>query len=80
MENAKKTEEQMLMDKMTGYIQRTHIDHKSWSYFMHIDEVCALVSLSKADIVDAIYLAFDYGQAKGCRMARAEAKRKARAT
>lgn len=80
MENAKKAKEQPTVERICGYIERTRIDHKCSLYFMRLDEVYALANISKVDIFDAICLAFDYGQAKGCRMARAEAKRKARAT
>lgn len=78
MEKAERIKEKM--DKMTRYIERTRIDHKNSPYFMRVEEARILLDLSKADIFDAICLAFNYGQAKGCRMARAEAKRRAHTT
>lgn len=60
------------IEKIRNYIDKT----KTFSdrYDMYTDDVKAIY-LGSSNIVEAMYLTFEFGRAKGLREARAEAKK-----
>ena len=58
------------IEKIKRHIERTDIrKDMQKKYSLRYD---AIIALSKQDVFEAICLAFDYGRAKGYRMAKAE--------
>ena len=66
------------IEKMKRYIERTHMNIENpHQYAMNLSEAFELAkqAIDCGDLpVEMISLAFNYGQAKGYRMAKAEAK------
>lgn len=63
------------IEKMKRYVERTKIDPITVrGYQMRVGEALALNATTNGRAVDAICLAFEFGMAKGLRMARAEGK------
>ena len=63
------------LERMKGYIRRTKIDPKTRDlYSMRICDIVALHDMPRFDLYDVICMAFDYGMAKGYRMAKKEDK------
>lgn len=59
-----------------NYMRRTGISKElEQHYEMNIDEYAALRKLYRDDVTEGIYLAFQFGRAKGYRAAKAEARR-----
>lgn len=64
------------IEKMKRYIDKTNMDITTGSpYQMNINEMFRLSHISAEDATGAIILAFNYGRAKGCRAAKAEARK-----
>lgn len=63
------------LEKMERYISRTRIDPKARDiYTMRMSEIAALHDHPGFDLCETICMAFDYGMAKGYRMAKKEAR------
>lgn len=63
------------LERMKGYIRRTKIDPKARDlYCMRFSEVVALRDEPRFELYDIICMAFDYGMAKGYRLAKKEDK------
>ena len=60
------------IEKIERYIKRTNIA-KNPCYAINLRETCALKNME--NIFDVVYLAFQYGRAKGYREAKAEAQK-----
>ena len=64
------------IEKMEKYIEKTNLTPEAINrYCMHWAEMDALYNKMRQDTFGALCLAFDYGQAKGYRAAKAEVKR-----
>lgn len=67
------------IEKMKKYIERTKISIKNpLQYAMNMREAFELAHMAEAGdalSIEAISMAFEYGQAKGYRAAKAEARR-----
>ena len=62
------------IEKIRRYIELTDVKDGD-KYSMRLSDICAIYELINAGTeYGAIAIAFDYGRAKGYRMARAEAK------
>lgn len=63
------------IEKIKRYIERTHIKPSTKiRYQMHMDEMLALKAVAHERGIDSIVLAFEFGEAKGYRAAKAEAQ------
>lgn len=63
------------LERMKGYIRRTKINPKARDlYSMRICEMAALHDEPRFRLYDIICMAFDYGMAKGYRLAKKEDK------
>lgn len=64
------------IEKIKRYIKRTGVQYEITSpYHIDLQELVALRRMAENALADAIYLAFEYGRAKGERSARATQKR-----
>lgn len=61
------------IEKIEQYIDRTHMKRKEL-YPLRLGEIMALYEAGGSEIVRMIALAYDYGMARGYRMAKKEAK------
>lgn len=61
------------IEQMKRYIERTKMD-KNPGYQMNVREMIELANAALEAPVDIVCIAFDYGQAKGYRMAKSEAR------
>ena len=64
------------LEKIKKYIENTNFSYQVKTYNMRVNEWEKMANIASYTPYDAISLAFDYGQAKGYRMAKAEMKRK----
>lgn len=64
------------IEEIQRYIERTVKPDGVSSYQMTLKEAFALACIPDETGVTAIFLAFKYGQAKGCRAARANARKR----
>ncbi len=62
------------IEKIQKYIERTKMGDRN-GYCMKCGEMLELASVTDKKPVDAVVLAFNYGMAKGYRMAKSEARR-----
>ena len=63
------------IEKIKRYIERTHIKPSTKiRYQMCLDEMVALKTMAHENGIDPIILAFEFGEAKGYRAAKAEAQ------
>lgn len=63
------------IERMKRYIRRTKIDPKSRDlYTLRLSDIAALHDMPRFGLCDVICMAFDYGMAKGYRMAKKEDK------
>lgn len=67
------------IEKMERYIDRSRLDkvpkETELAYDLNVSEIKALLALAEnGEGLDAICIAFEYGRAKGYRMAKAEGK------
>lgn len=65
------------IQKMRQYIERTKAPYNI-RYALDLSQSFALIDMSQETAIEAFTLAFQYGLAKGYRMAKAEAKKKVR--
>lgn len=65
------------IEKIQGYIKRTKVDDSR--YYLGFIEARAIAKAAHTydDVLDAVSLAFKYGQAKGYRAAKAEGRARA---
>lgn len=61
------------LEKMEKYIENTPMKHKNL-YSLRLGEIMALYDAGNKELFRVVCLAFDYGMAKGYRMAKKEAK------
>lgn len=63
------------IEKVKRYIDRTNIPREiSVRYDVHMEDLLAILR-SKKHPIEAIYLVFEYGKARGYRAAKAEVRR-----
>lgn len=59
------------LEKMEKYIENTPMKHKDL-YSLRLGEIMALYDAGNKELLRMVCLAFDYGMAKGYRMAKKE--------
>lgn len=60
------------IEKMARYIERTKVP--SNRYQLYMNEVFSLIHWTEENPINAVIMAFEYGQAKGYRAAKAEVR------
>lgn len=64
----------MTAEEIRAYIERTSMKDPGGHYSLFLSEIDAIYDLSRTDPFRAICLDFDYGKAKGYRLARSKQK------
>lgn len=69
----------MNAEEIRAYVQRTGIKDPKYNFTICLSELNAIHDLFLTDPIEAIGLAFDFGRAKGYRLARSQKRKGAAA-